>query len=47
MPSEYSQHDSQPIRQNNDSVGVLPNLNDSDVRLLVEFFQLLAEWDRQ
>lgn len=47
MIYENLQINSQPSHGDNEADGALPSLNENDLQLLVQFFQLLDEWDRQ
>lgn len=46
MIHKDSQPNSEPSSQSHTPPPVLPTLSDDDVQLLVEFLQLLDEWDR-
>jgi hypothetical protein len=46
MIYENLQINSQPSHRD-EADGSLPTLNENDLQLLVRFFQLLDEWDRQ
>jgi hypothetical protein len=46
MIGENSQAKSQPV-QNNDPDGALPDLSDSDIEELIQFFKLPDKWDHE
>jgi len=47
MAEKKSQTKSQRVHQNNDPDETLRNLSESDIDELIQFFQMLDEWDRQ